>query len=105
MVLLDEAAHPVETHVEIVGALPAHVAREGAVGGRVVGFDRSRRMWVAYFDEVRAGGNILLAVEENRSSFGFRGGIHDGADGLTFGEYWSIRGRSGMYVGWSRIIA
>ena len=60
---------------------------------------------MAHFDEGRADGNSLLVVEENRSSFGLRGGSHDGADGLAFGEYRSIRGGSGPYVGGWRIVA
>ena len=51
------------------------------------------------------GGNSLLAVEENCFSFGFRGGSHDDADGLTFGEYRSIRGWSVTDVGWCWIFA
>ena len=45
-----------------------------------------------------------MAVEENCSSFGFRGGSHEGADGLTVGEYQSIRGRSGTDVGWRKSV-
>ena len=105
LVLLDAAAHPVETHVKSFGAFPEHVSGEDGVGGRAVGFDRGGRMWVAHFGEGRADGNSLLAMEENRSSFDFRGGSHDGADVLTFGEYWSIRCRSGADVGWGRIVA
>ena len=60
---------------------------------------------MAHFNEGHADGNSLLAVEENRSSFGLRGGSHDGADGLTFGEYRSIRGGSGPDVGMWWIVA
>ena len=52
-----------------------------------------------HFYEGFADKNSLLVVEENRSSFGFRGGSHDCADGLTFGEYKTIRGWSGADVG------
>ena len=62
-------------------------------------------MWVAHFDKGRADRNSLLEVEENCSSFCFRDGSHDGADGLTFGECRSIRGWSGTDVGWGRIFA
>ena len=55
---------------------------------------------MTHFDEGRADGNSVLTIEKNCSSFGFPGGSHDGADGLTFGEYQSIRGRSGPDVGW-----
>ena len=89
-----------EAHVKGFGALPAHVSGEDSVGGRAVRFDRCGRLWVAHFDKVRVNGNSLLAVEGNRSSFGLRGRSHDGEDGLTFGEYRSIRGRSGPDVGW-----
>ena len=98
LILLDAAAHPVETHVKGFGALLAHVAGEDAVGGRAVGLDWDGRLRVAHFDEIYADGNSLLAVEENCSSLGFRGGNHDGADGLTFGEYRTIRGWSGADV-------
>ena len=87
LVLIDVTAHPVETHVKIFGALLAHVAGEDAVGGRAVGFDWGGRMRVAHFNKGRADGNNLLEIQENRSSFGFHGGSHDGEDGLTFGEY------------------
>ena len=49
---------------------------------------------MAHVGEVSADGDGLLAIEENRTGFCFRGGSHDGADGLTLGEYWPIRGRS-----------
>ena len=101
MFLFDVAAHPVETHVKSLGALPAHVVGEDSVGGRDVGLDWSERLQVAHFYEGRADGNRLLVVEENRSSFVLRGG----EDGLTFGEYWSIWSGSGPDVGRRRIIA
>ena len=104
LVLLDRAAHPMETHVKSFVALWAHVAGEDAVGGCAVRFDQGGKLQVAYFDEGRVDGNSLLEVEENCSSFDFRRGIHDSADGLTFGEYLSIRGRSGTDVGWGRIV-
>ena len=105
LILLDAAAHLVETHVKGFGALPAHVAGDASVGGRAVGFDRGGRLRVAHLDEGCADRNSLLAVEENSSSFGFCGGSHDGADGLTFGEYRSIRGWSGSDMGWWWIVA
>ena len=85
LVLLDAVAHPVETHVKIFGALPAHVASEDAVEGCAVSFDQGGRLQVAHFEEGRADGNSLLDVEENRSIFGFCVEIHDSADGFTFG--------------------
>ena len=99
LVMFDAAAHLVETHVKILGALPAHVSNENAVGGCAVGLDWGGRLRVAHFNEGRVDGNRLLAVEENCSSFGLRGGSHDDADGLTFGEYWSIQYGSGPDVG------
>ena len=99
LVLLDTEVHPVETHAKIFRALPAHVSFEDAVGGRAVGLDWVGRFRVAHFDEGRSDWNRLLAVEEDRSSFGICGGSHDGADGLTFGEYWTIRGQS-----WSNVV-
>ena len=38
-VLIDAAAHPVERHFKIFGALTAHVTSEDSVGGRSVGID------------------------------------------------------------------
>ena len=65
LVLLDAAAHPVEAHVKIFGALPAHVAGDDVVGFCAVGLDRGGRLQVAHFDEERADGNSLLAIEED----------------------------------------
>ena len=98
LILLDAAAHLVEAHVKGLGALPTYVAGDDAVGGRAVGLDWGGRLRVAHFDEGCADGNSLLDVEENRSSFSFRIGSHDGADGLEFGEYRTIRGWSGADV-------
>ena len=75
------------------------------MGGRTVGIDQGGRLRVAHLGDGCAYWNGLLAVEENRSSFCFRGGSHDGADDLTFGEYWIIRGRSGVDVFCWRIVA
>ena len=99
LVLLDAAAHTVEMNVKIFGVLLAHVAVKDAMGGRAVGLDWGGRLQVTHFDEGRADGNSLLAVEENRSSFGLCGGIHYSADGLTLCECWSIRGGSRTDVG------
>ena len=99
LILLDAEGHPVESHVKGLGKFPAHVAGEDALGGRDVGLDWGGRLQVDHFCECCADGNSLLAVEENRSSFGFCGGRHDGADGLTFGEYWTSRVWSGVDVG------
>ena len=54
---------------------------------------------MAHLGKFSADGDGLLAVEGNRTGFGLRGGSHDGADGLTFGEYWNIRGRS-----WANVV-
>ena len=86
LILLDAAAHSAETHVKGFGALPAHVASEDALGGCAVGIDQGGQLRVAHFDEGCADGNSLLAIEENLSSFGFRGGSHDGADVSHFGN-------------------
>ena len=85
LVLIDAESHPVETHVKIFRALPAHVAGEDSVGGCSVGLDWGRWLWVAHFNEGRSDGNSLLSVEENCFSLGLCGGSHDGEDGLTFG--------------------
>ena len=97
-ILLDAAVHPVESHVRGLGEFPAHVSVEDAVGGQAVGLDWGGRLRVAHFDEGRADGNSLMDVEDNCSSFGLRGGSHDGVDGLKFGEYQSIWGGSGPDV-------
>ena len=55
---------------------------------------------MSHFDEVCVDRDSLLDVEEDRSSFGLGGGSHDGADGLTSGEYCSIRSGSRPDVGW-----
>ena len=99
LVFIYAAVHPVESHVKGLGEFPAHVAGEDALGGCVVGLDRGGRLRVAHLDEGCADGNSLLAVEENRSSFGFHSRSHDCADGLTFGKYRTIRGWSGADVG------
>ena len=103
--MFDETAQPVETHAKIFGLLTEHVAGKDSVGGCAVGLDWVRRLRVANFNEGRADGNILLVVEEDRSSFCLGGGSHDGADGLTFGEYWSIRSGSRPDVGGCWIVA
>ena len=90
MVIFDTTAHPVETNVKGFGELPANVASEDSVVGRAEGLDWGGQLRVAHFDEGRGGGNSLLDVEEDHSSFGVCVGSHDGADFLTFGEYWSI---------------
>ena len=54
---------------------------------------------MAHFDGGRAYGKSLLSVEEDCSNFGLSSGSHDGVDGLTFGEYWSIRSGSRPDVG------
>ena len=105
LVLLDVEAHPVELHVKIFGALTAHVTGEHAVGGRAVGLDWGGRLRVAHFDEGRADGNIILAVEEDQFSFGLGGRSHDGEDGLTFGEDFSIQSGSRPDVGRWWIVA
>ena len=105
LVLFDAAAHPVETHVKSLGALSEYVTGEDAVGSRAVDLDWGGRLRVVHFDEGRADGNSLLAVEENLSSFGLCVRSHDGADGLTLGDYRSIRGGSGMDVGRWWIVA
>ena len=91
---MDSAAHPVEWHAKGIGAFPAHVASEDAVVVCAFGRDRSGRLRVAHIGEGSADGDGLLAVEENCTGFCFRGGSHDGADGLTLGDYWPIRVRS-----------
>ena len=99
LVLIDVAAHPVEAHVKRFGALLAHVVSEDTLGGCALGLDWVGRLWVAHFDEGRADGKSLLAVEEDCSSFGLGGGSHDGADGLTVGEDRSAWSGSTPYVG------
>ena len=50
-------------------------------------------------------GNSLLAVEEDHSSLGLSSGSHDVADGLIFGEDWSVWSGSRPDVGWWWIVA
>ena len=92
-------------HVKGLGAFPAHVAGEGATGGHAVGLHQGGRLRVAHLGEGCADGNGLLSVRENHSSLCFRIRSHDGADGLTFGEYWTIRVRIGADVVWWLILA
>ena len=99
LILFDMAAHPMELHVKGLGEFPAHVAGEDTVGGRAVGLDWGGRLQVDHIGEGCADGNGLLAVEGNLTGFCFHGRSHDGADGLTFGEYWTIRGRS-----WANVV-
>ena len=54
---------------------------------------------MAHLGEGSLDGDGLLDVEENCTGFCFRGGSHDGADGLTFGDYWTIRGHS-----WANVV-
>ena len=44
LILFGSAAHPVESHVKGLGAFPAHVAGEDAVGGCAVGLDQGGRL-------------------------------------------------------------
>ena len=94
MIFFNLSAHPVELHVKGLGSFPAHVAGEDSVGGCAVGLDRGGRLRVAHLGEGSADGDGLLAIEENCTSFCFRRGSNDGADCMTLGEYWTIRGRS-----------
>ena len=103
--LIDAAAHPMETYVKILGALLAYVVIGDVIGGRDVGLDWGGRLWVANSNEFCAYGNSLLVVEENRSSLCLCGGIHDGADGLTFGDPTKRLTVSGPNVGRWRIVA
>ena len=105
LALIYAAAHPLEENVKSFVALPAHIAGEDSVGGCAIGLDWGGRLRVAHFDEGRADGNILVAIEEYHSSFGLGGGSHDGADGMTFGEDRSIWSRSSPDVGWCWIVA
>ena len=63
LILLDAAAHKVESHVKGLGAFPSHVSGEDAVGGRAVGLDWGGRLRVAHLGEGCANGNGLMAVE------------------------------------------
>ena len=45
---------------------------------------------MAHFNKGRADGNILLAIEIDRTGFSLGGGCHDGADVLALGENWSV---------------
>ena len=97
--LFDATSHPVEAHVKGFGAFPAHVSGGDTVGGYVVSLDRSGRLQVAHFNQGRADGNSLLAVEEERTGFSLGGGCHDGADGLSLGGDWAVCSGSRPYGG------
>ena len=45
---------------------------------------------MAHFNQGRADGNSLLAIEEDRTGFGLGGGRHDGADGRALCEDWAV---------------
>ena len=48
LILLDAAAHPVESHVKGLGEFLAYVSGEDAVGGRVVSLDQVGWLRVAH---------------------------------------------------------
>ena len=99
LILFNFSAHPVGLHVKGLGEFPANFAGEDDVGGRAVGLDWGGQLRVAHRCEGSAGGDGLLSIEENHTGFCFHGGSHDGADVLTLGEYWTIRGQS-----WENIV-
>ena len=59
---------------------------------------------MSHLGEGYADGSGLLAIEESRTGFCFRGRRYESADGLTFGEYWTIRGQSWANVVWWWIV-
>ena len=63
LILFDSAAHPVESHVNVVGAFPAHVAVEDAMGGCNVGLRQGGRLRVTHLGEDSTDGDGLLANE------------------------------------------
>ena len=63
---------------------------EYVAGGCGFSLDRSGRLQMAHFNQGRADGDRLLAVEEDRTGLGLGGGRHDGADGLALGEDWAV---------------
>ena len=52
----------------------------------------------------QSGGNSLLAVEEDCTSFSLGGGCHDGADGLALDEDQSVWSGSRPYGGRGRSV-
>ena len=86
--------HPVEAHVKGLRAFLVHVSGEDAVGGCAVSLNWSGRLQMAHFHQSRADGNILIAIEEDRTGLSIGGGCHDGADGLSLGEYHAVWGGS-----------
>ena len=94
LVFLDVTSHPVEAHVKCFGAFPAHVSGEDAVVGCVFSLYRSGRLRMAHLNQVRADGNSLLSVEEDRTGLGLGSICHDGADGLALGEDRAVWSRS-----------
>ena len=92
--LSDATLHPVEAHVKIFGAFPAHVSCEDDMGSCVVSLDWIGRLRMSHFNQGHADGNSLLAVEEYCTSLSLGGRCHDNADGLSLGDYWADWGGS-----------
>ena len=61
--MFDLAAHPVESHVKVLGKFLEHVDDEDDVEGCAVGLDRGGRLRVAHLGKGSADGDGLLAVE------------------------------------------
>ena len=81
--LFEVTSHQVEAHVKCFGEFLAHVAGEYSVRGCIVSLDWSGWLRMDHFNQGRAYGNRLLAVEEDLTGSSLSGGCRDGADGLA----------------------
>ena len=88
--LFDTKLPSVEAPVKCFGSFPAHVSGEDAMGVCVVSLDWSGWLQMAHFNQVCADGNSLLAIEEDCTGLSLGGGCHDGAEGLSLGEYQAV---------------
>ena len=88
--LLDATLPLVEAPVKCFGEFTAHVSSEDAMEACFVSLDWSGWLQMDHCNQVGADGNSLLAIEEDRTGLSLGGGCHDGADGLSLGEYQAV---------------
>ena len=75
------------------------------MGGFTVSFDLSWRLRMAHFNQGRADGNSLLAVEEDCTSYSLGVRCHDGSDGMSLGKDWAVWSGSGSDGGRGWVVA
>jgi hypothetical protein len=85
MVLVDAAAHPIETHVHCTRTPLVDRRVDDAVGGGIVGLYGRWWLGMAYFDESGAENISGLAVDVEGANFSFSGGGHDVVKDAAFG--------------------